>query len=167
MASYPRQTTGGGGLKVEIFVNEVLYRKEVPPNHRLLDFLREDLGLKGTKKGCDQGECGACSVLLNGKIVNSCLILMAQVPDRSKVETIESSDSLILSLQESFIENGAVQCGACTPGMIMASSALLREKPDANLNEIREGLSGVICRCTGYQKIFDAIKETQRGLIQK
>ncbi len=154
-------------MKIEIIVNGVVYREETSPDQRLLDFLRDDLGLKGTKKGCDQGECGACSVLLNGKVVNSCLILMAQVPERSEIETIESSDSLILSLQESFIENGAAQCGACTPGMIMASSALLREKPDANLNEIREGLSGVICRCTGYQKIFDAIKDTQRGLVQK
>ncbi|MFX1284024.1 MAG: (2Fe-2S)-binding protein [Promethearchaeota archaeon] len=154
-------------MKVEIFINGVFYRKEVSPDYRLLDFLREDLGLKGTKVGCDQGECGACSVILNGKVVNSCLVLMAQVPKHSKVETIESSDSLILSLQESFIEKGATQCGACTPGMIMASSALLREKPNANLDEIREGLSGVICRCTGYQKIFDAIKETQRGLVQK
>lgn len=151
-------------MNIEIIVNGVLYKEETPPEQRLLDFLRDDLGLKGTKKGCDQGECGACSVLLNGKVVNSCLVLMVQVPERSEVETIESTDSVVVSLQERFIENGAAQCGACTPGMIMASTALLREKPRADLNEIREGLSGVICRCTGYQKIFDAIKDTQQRI---
>ncbi len=151
-------------MKIEILVNGVLYKREVSPDQRLLDFLREDLGLKGTKQGCDQGECGACSVILNGKVVNSCLILMVQLPLQSEVETIESTDSIVLSLQDSFVENGATQCGACTPGMIMASAALLTEKPQATEQEIREGLSGVICRCTGYQKIFDAIKNTQRRM---
>ena len=151
-------------MKVEISINGVNYQREVTPAQRLLDFLREDLGLKGTKKGCDQGECGACSVLLNGKVVNSCLVLMTQLPERSEVETIESMDSLVLSLQDAFVENGSIQCGACTPGMIIAAAALLREKPTADLSEIREGLSGVICRCTGYQKIFDAIKDTQQGM---
>ncbi|MFW9905288.1 MAG: (2Fe-2S)-binding protein [Candidatus Thorarchaeota archaeon] len=151
-------------MKIEIIVNGVLYIEETSPDQRLLDFLRDDLGLKGTKKGCDQGECGACSVILNGKVINSCLVLMIQIPNRSEVETIESSDSVVTTLQESFIANGAAQCGACTPGMIIASTAILREKPNANLNEIRDGLSGVICRCTGYQKIFDAIKDTQKRL---
>lgn len=151
-------------MRIEISVNGITYQRDVSPDHRLLDFLREDLGLKGTKKGCDQGECGACSVILNGKVVNSCLILMAQLPPRSEVETIESSDSLILSLQESFVGNGATQCGACTPGMIMATTALLREQPQATEQEIHEGLSGVICRCTGYQKIFEAIKNTQNRM---
>ncbi|MFX0124256.1 MAG: (2Fe-2S)-binding protein, partial [Candidatus Hodarchaeota archaeon] len=104
------------------------------------------------------------SLVLNGKVVNSCLVLMVQIPARSEVETIESIDSVVISLQDSFIEKGATQCGACTPGMIMTTMALLREKPNADLNEIREGLSGVICRCTGYQKIFDAIKDTQQRL---
>lgn len=149
-------------MKIEIIINNILYKKTTSPDRRLLDFLREDIGLKGTKKGCDQGECGACSVLLNGRVVNSCLVLMTQLSERSEVETIESLDSLVLSLQDAFIENGATQCGACTPGMIMASTSLLREKPTADLNEIREGLSGVICRCTGYQKIFNAIKDTQQ-----
>jgi carbon-monoxide dehydrogenase small subunit len=151
-------------MNIEIIVNGVLYKEETSPDQRLLDFLRDDLGLKGTKKGCDQGECGACSVLLNGKVVISCLVLMAQIPERSEVETIESKDSIVISLQETFITNGAAQCGACTPGMIIASVALLREKPNADINEIREGLSGVICRCTGYQKIFDAIKDTQQRI---
>lgn len=149
---------------VEITVNGILYKGETSPDQRLLDFLRDELGLKGTKKGCDQGECGACSVLLNGKVVNSCLVLMVQIPNGSEVETIESKDDVVVSLQESFIAMGATQCGACTPGMIIASAALLKENPKADLKEIREGLSGVICRCTGYQKIFDAIKDTQQRL---
>lgn len=151
-------------MKIEIVVNGVLYKEDIPPDQRLLDFLRDNLGMKGTKKGCDQGECGACSVILNGKVVNSCLVLMVQLPNRSEVETIESKDSVVVALQESFIAHGAAQCGACTPGMIIASVALLRENPKANINEIQEGLSGVICRCTGYQKIFDAIKDTQGKL---
>ncbi len=151
-------------MKVEISINGVNYQREVTPAQRLLDFLRDDLGLKGTKKGCDQGECGACSIILNGKVVNSCLILMVQLPKHSKIETIESSDPLIQSLQNSFVKNGSIQCGACTPGMIMASSALLRKNPSASDAEVREELSGVICRCTGYQKIFDAIKDTQQGM---
>ena len=154
-------------MKIEIIINGVLHKEETSPNRRLLDFLRDDLGLKGTKKGCDQGECGACSVIFNGKIVNSCLVLMAHIPEGSEVETIESTNSLVVSLQGSFMENGATQCGACTPGMIMATTALLKEKPNANALEIREGLSGVICRCTGYQKIFDAIKDTQQGLTKR
>ncbi|MFX0014359.1 MAG: (2Fe-2S)-binding protein [Promethearchaeota archaeon] len=149
---------------IEIFVNGELYKEKTSPDQRLLDFLRDDLGLKGTKKGCDQGECGACTVIMNGKMINSCLVLMVQIPKRSEIETIESKDSLVLSLQDSFMESGAIQCGACTPGMIMASAALLKEKPNADIREIREGLSGVICRCTGYQKIFDAITITQQRM---
>ena len=151
-------------MKIEIVVNGVLHKEDIPPDQRLLDFLRETLGMKGTKKGCDQGECGACSVILNGNVVNSCLVLMVQLPNRSEVETIESKDSVVVALQESFIAHGAAQCGACTPGMIITSVALLRENPKANINEIKEGLSGVICRCTGYQKIFDAIKDAQQKL---
>lgn len=151
-------------MKIEIAVNGVLHKEDIPPDQRLLDFLRETLGMKGTKKGCDQGECGACSVILNGNVVNSCLVLMVQLPNRSEVETIESKDSVVVALQESFIAHGAAQCGACTPGMIITSVALLRENPKANINEIKEGLSGVICRCTGYQKIFDAIKDAQQKL---
>ncbi|MHA2225387.1 MAG: (2Fe-2S)-binding protein [Candidatus Hodarchaeales archaeon] len=148
-------------MNVEITINGVKYEKDVSPAQRLLDFLRDELGLKGTKKGCDQGECGACSIILNGKVVHSCLILMVQLPEHSEVETIESADPLIQSLQASFVKNGSIQCGACTPGMIIASSVLLRKYPSASDAEIREELSGVICRCTGYQKIFDAIKDTQ------
>jgi carbon-monoxide dehydrogenase small subunit len=146
-------------MEVELIVNGILHKKDVSPDHRLLDFLRDDLGLKGTKKGCDQGECGACSVILNGKIVNSCLIIMAQLPDRSEVLTIESNDPIVLNLQKLFIENGATQCGACTPAMIMAATALLKNNRNPSDMDIRTGLSGVLCRCTGYTKIFDAVKE--------
>ncbi|MFX0181771.1 MAG: (2Fe-2S)-binding protein [Candidatus Hodarchaeota archaeon] len=151
-------------MRINIVVNGISYQKDVFPDQRLLDFLRDDLGLKGTKKGCDQGECGACSVILNRRIVNSCLILMAQLPDNSEVTTIESMDSIILKLQDSFIKNGATQCGACTPGMIVTATALLKENPHTSEIEVRDGLSGVLCRCTGYTKIFDAIKEVQKSL---
>ena len=151
-------------MKIEITVNGVKYYREVPPNQRLLDFLRDDLGLKGTKYGCDQGECGACSVILNGQIVTSCLILMAQLPPQSDVLTIEGKDRVLQLLQKYFSEKGATQCGACTPGMIMAATALLIKNPEANHKDIEEGLCGVLCRCTGYTKIYEAIKEAQKNL---
>jgi carbon-monoxide dehydrogenase small subunit len=151
-------------MRINITVNGISYQKDISPDERLLDFLRDDLGLKGTKKGCDQGECGACSVILNGRVVNSCLILVAQLPDKSEVTTIESMDSIVVKLQEAFIKNGATQCGACTPGMIVTATALLKISPHASELEIRDGLSGVLCRCTGFTKIFDAIKEVQTSL---
>ncbi|MHA2075041.1 MAG: (2Fe-2S)-binding protein [Candidatus Hodarchaeales archaeon] len=150
-------------MKFEIDINGILIEKDVSPDTRLLDFLRDDLGLKGTKKGCDQGECGACSVLLNGKIVNSCLILMSQLSKGSQIQTIESKDPLIIKLQEAFVSNGASQCGICTPGMIMTATFLLKENPSANLNEIKYGLSGVLCRCTGYTKVISAIRSVQKS----
>ena len=150
-------------MKFEIVINGILVEKDVSPDIRLLDILRDDLGLKGTKKGCDQGECGACSVLLNGKVVNSCLILMSQLSRGSQIQTIESKDPLIIKLQEAFVNNGASQCGICTPGMIMAASALLKDNPSANLDEIKLGLSGVLCRCTGYTKIISAIRSVQKN----
>jgi len=151
-------------MKISINVNGTDYERNVNPEHRLLDFLREDLGLKGTKFGCDQGECGACSVILNDKLVTSCIVLMAQLPPNSEVLTVESSDSLIKLIQQSFIEKGAAQCGACTPGMIMATAALLKTNAEADQAEIEDGLSGVLCRCTGYIKIYDAVKLVQEQL---
>ena len=113
-------------MKIAIKVNGTDYEREVNPEQRLLDFLRDDLGLKGTKFGCDQGECGACSVILNNQVVTSCIVLMAQLPKNSVVLTVESTDIIVKLVQEAFIEKGAAQCGACTPGMVMAAAALLK-----------------------------------------
>jgi carbon-monoxide dehydrogenase small subunit len=164
MGCYSRENYGGSKMIIRITINGRFIVRDVPPNRRLLDFLREDLGLKGTKYGCDQGECGACSVILNDKIVTSCIILMAQIPLNSTVLTIEGTDSVLQLIQEKFKEFGAAQCGACTTGMIMAATSLLHLNQNANQEEIEEGLCGVLCRCTGYTKIYDAVKEAQKQL---
>jgi carbon-monoxide dehydrogenase small subunit len=143
---------------LEVYVNDDFYREDVSPDRRLLDFLRDDLGLLGTKKGCEQGECGACSVILNSKVVNSCMFLVAQIPQNSHILTIESNNPLTSTIKEAFIENGAIQCGACTPGMIMASTALLMKNPCPSSEEIKVGLSGVLCRCGCYPKILNAVE---------
>jgi aerobic-type carbon monoxide dehydrogenase small subunit (CoxS/CutS family) len=154
----PGKSTGGSTVNIEISVNGELFHEIVSPDKRLLDFLREDLGYIGTKKGCDQGECGACSVIVNDTLVNSCMVLMAQLPEKSQVITIESNMPYVSSLKTSFVEYGAIQCGACTPGMILASTALLLNNPNPSRNEIRVGLSGVLCRCGGYPKIIEAVE---------
>jgi carbon-monoxide dehydrogenase small subunit len=122
---------------------------------RLLDVLREDLALTGTKEGCGEGECGACSVFLDGKLVNSCLIPVLDV-DGAQITTIESISHPV---QKAFIECGAAQCGICTPGMLLASIELLGKKPKPSMDEIREGLAGNLCRCTGYMRIFEAVSK--------
>lgn len=130
------------------------------PNRTLLDVLREDLGLTGAKDSCGgEGECGACTVIMDGVAVNACLVLIGQV-EGCAVETIEglADNGNLHPLQTAFVEAGAVQCGYCTPGMILASKALLQENPAPSDAEIREGLSGNLCRCTGYVKIIDAVK---------
>lgn len=131
----------------------------------LLDILREDLGLIGTKEGCGKGECGACTVLLNGKAVNSCIILVPQV-EGQEVITIEGLNDDLESkhIQEAFIDEGAVQCGFCTPGMVVSSKALLMKNANPSKDDIREGLSGNLCRCTGYTKIIDAVEEAARRI---
>ncbi len=130
------------------------------PMDRLLDVLRGELGLTGTKEGCGEGECGACSVLLDGTLVNSCLIPVLQAQD-AEIRTIEGlrSDSRFQELQEAFLELGAAQCGICTPGMLLAAFHLLTKKPQPTIEEIREGLAGNLCRCTGYQQIVEAVAE--------
>jgi carbon-monoxide dehydrogenase small subunit len=132
---------------------------EAYPAERLLDVLREDLGLTGTKEGCGEGECGACAVLMDGCLVNSCLIPVLQAQG-SCVRTIEglAAGPTLDRLQQAFLECGGAQCGMCTPGMIMAAFHLLEKNPRPARDEIREGLSGNLCRCTGYQKIFDAVE---------
>jgi aerobic carbon-monoxide dehydrogenase small subunit len=133
------------------------------PMERLLDVLREHLGLTGAKEGCGEGECGACAVLIDGVLVDSCLIPVLQAQGTSVV-TIEnlSSDPRSLALQEAFLEFGGAQCGICTPGMILAAKYLLDRKPKPTLQEIRDGLSGNLCRCTGYTQIFEAVAEAAR-----
>jgi len=125
----------------------------------LLDFLRDEIGLKGTKKGCDSGQCGACTIIMDGKTINACLVLAIQA-DGKEILTIEglSSGGRLHPLQETFVEEGAVQCGFCVPGMILSAKALLDEKKDPSEEEIREALSGNLCRCTGYVKIIKAVQ---------
>lgn len=126
---------------------------------RLLDVLREDLELTGTKEGCGEGECGACSVLIDGELVNSCLVPVMQVQgaDITTIEGLAEVDQFC-SVQDSFLRHGGAQCGICTPGMIMASWSLLQRNPHPQADEIREALAGNLCRCTGYQKIVDAVQ---------
>jgi len=130
---------------------------------RLLDVLRHDLGLTGTKEGCGEGECGSCSVLLDGVLVNSCLIPVLQAKDASIV-TIEGihADGRASVLQQAFLDCGGAQCGICTPGMILAACHLLQKRPQPTVEEISEGLSGNLCRCTGYMQIIEAVKEAAR-----
>jgi aerobic-type carbon monoxide dehydrogenase small subunit (CoxS/CutS family) len=140
-------------------VNRNSHPLELEPHRSLLDVLREDLGLTGTKKGCNAGDCGACTVLLDGAPVNACLVLAVQV-DGHEVTTIEgvAIDGQLHPLQEAFIEHGAAQCGFCTPGILMNSIALLRETPSPTRSEIQESLSGNLCRCTGYVQVIEAIQ---------
>jgi aerobic carbon-monoxide dehydrogenase small subunit len=130
---------------------------------RLLDVLRHDLALTGTKEGCGEGECGSCSVLMDGVLVNSCLIPVLQAKD-AKIITIEglAADGRLQALQQTFLDCGGAQCGICTPGMILAAYYLLSKKPRPTMEEIREGLSGNLCRCTGYIQIFEAVMEAVR-----
>jgi len=147
-----------GKVKLACTVNGVKRTLHVYPMARLLDVLREELGLTGTKEGCGEGECGACAVELDGRIVNSCLVPALQVGG-SEIRTIEglaTSDQLH-TVQEAFIACGGAQCGICTPGMVMAAVNLLGRLPNPNAADIRAGLAGNLCRCTGYMKIFDAV----------
>ena len=133
---------------------------------RLLDVLRSSLGLTGAKEGCAEGECGSCSILLDGKLVNSCLIPVAQA-DGASIVTIEgmSAHAMMKPLQEAFLECGGAQCGICTPGMILAAVHLLEKKPRPALADIREGLAGNLCRCTGYMQIFEAVARAARQRV--
>lgn len=146
--------------RIELHVNG--HKRDVLayPMSRLLDVLRDELELTGTKEGCGEGECGACAVLLDGELVNSCLVPVLQV-EHCKIVTIEGleGDGRLHPLQEVFAQAGATQCGICTPGMILASYQLLERFPHPTEEQIRDGLSGNLCRCTGYQKIFDAVRQ--------
>jgi carbon-monoxide dehydrogenase small subunit len=146
-------------MRIALTVNGAAREADVWPGESLLYALRERLGLPGSKNACEQGECGSCSVLLDSTLVCACLVLAAQV-DGHEVVTVEGlagGDSLH-RVQEAFVEAGAVQCGFCTPGLVVATADLLRHTPDPSEDEIREALSGNVCRCTGYAKIFDAVR---------
>jgi aerobic carbon-monoxide dehydrogenase small subunit len=143
-------------MKITFRVNGKKQRVDVPPMKRLLDTLREDLALTGTKEGCGEGECGACTVLIDGVAVNACLVPTVQV-DGATIVTIEGArhDRRLARMQEAFLEHGAAQCGICTPGMIVTAAAMPR---GCSGQEVRSGLAGNLCRCTGYTKIFTAVE---------
>lgn len=150
---------------IDLVVNGEKRRVEAQPMERLLDVLREDLRLTGTKEGCGEGECGACSVLLDGRLVNSCLIPVLQAAG-ADVRTIEGVEKTPTgkALQDAFLACGGAQCGICTPGMVLAAVYLLDKKPSPTDGEIRDGLAGNICRCTGYTKIFDSVAAAAKTL---
>ncbi len=137
------------------------------PYLRLIDLLRDYFNLTGTKEGCGVGECGACTVLMNGRAVNSCLVLAAQAND-SEIVTIEgiAEGEVLSSLQKNFLTYGAVQCGFCTPGMVLSASALLDQNPNPTEEEIKDAIAGNLCRCTGYKQIIEAVKETAKETIE-
>jgi len=151
-------------LPLQLKVNGQAYQLEVEPHRFLLDVLRDDLGLLGTKESCDEGECGACTVLLDGMAVDSCLLLAVQARER-EITTVEglAHGRQLHPLQQAFLESGAVQCGYCTAGLIMAAHALLAETPNPSEAEIREGLAGNLCRCTGYSQIVKAVQQAAAG----
>ena len=146
-------------IKIGCDINGEARTLEAYPMERLLDVLREQLHLTGTKEGCGEGECGACSVMIDGQIVNSCLVPAAQVAGASikTIEGIALSGDQLHDVQQAFIECGGAQCGICTPGMILAAVNLLEKNPNPDKAEIRNGLAGNLCRCTGYMKIFESV----------
>lgn len=146
--------------EMTFIINERTYTVQADPSMRLLDLIREVIGLTGTKEGCAEGECGACTVIMDGKAVTSCLILAGQAEGR-RITTIEgvAKNGELSRLQKAFVECGAIQCGFCTPGMILSAKALLDENPHPTAEEIRTALSGNLCRCTGYTKILDAVQK--------
>lgn len=150
---------------VKITVNVKHYEISVPPWRTLLEIIREDLKLTGTKEGCGLGECGACTVIMDGKIVNSCLVLAAEA-DGGQITTIEglTDGDKLHPIQQAFVDHGGLQCGFCTPGMIMSAKALLDENPTPTEDEIKRGIAGNLCRCTGYTKIIESIKAAAKDM---
>jgi aerobic carbon-monoxide dehydrogenase small subunit len=150
---------------IRVTINGRLYEEEVEPRQLLVHFLRENIGLTGAHVGCVVGECGACSILLDGKVVKSCLHLAVQADGRA-LTTVEglAKDGELNPLQEAFVKNYAFQCGYCTPGMVITSHALLKNNPDPSEEEIRKALAGNLCMCTGYVQIVDAVKEAAKEI---
>ena len=153
-----------GKQLVELIVNDEFYELAVEPQETLLEVLRDHLGLTGTKEGCGTGECGTCTVLMEGEPILSCLTLAMDCRQK-KIQTIEGLDrgEGLTVVQDAFLQQGAVQCGFCTPGMVIATTALLEENPHPSQEEIKKGLEGHLCRCTGYNKIFEAVEQAARG----
>jgi aerobic-type carbon monoxide dehydrogenase small subunit (CoxS/CutS family) len=164
---------GGGDLRertamamhaVTVNVNGVTERLQVPSNLTLLQMLRDELALTGTKNGCSAGECGACTVMMNGEPVNSCMVLAVEA-DGATIVTVEglSHDGQLDPLQQAFVEEGAVQCGFCTPGVLISARALLNRKPNPSEEDVRQALVGNLCRCTGYTRIVRAVQKAARA----
>lgn len=155
-------------MKIQVTVNGIAYEKDVAEHRTLLHFLRDDLGLTGTKEGCGAGECGACTVYFNGKTVNSCMVLAAEA-NGGTIETIEgeAQDGVLSRLQDAFDRHHAVQCGFCTAGMIMSARELIHHTPHPTVKEIQDGLEGNFCRCTGYEQIIEAILDATGGYREK
>ncbi|HUH99098.1 MAG TPA: (2Fe-2S)-binding protein [Anaerolineales bacterium] len=151
-------------MKIKFTLNGRPTQVDAPPSMSLLTLLREQLGLTGTKCGCDTGDCGVCSVLFDGELAYSCLLAVSGLEGHevTTIEGIAGPDGSLSDLQESFLHNGAVQCGYCIPSMILAGEALLRRVPDPSRDEIRAAISHVLCRCTGYQQIIDSVQEAAR-----
>jgi carbon-monoxide dehydrogenase small subunit len=147
-------------MKISFQVNRVAREVDTPPMKRVLDVLREDLRLTGTKEGCGEGECGACSIIIDGEVINSCLVPVCQVQG-AQITTVEglARDGRLDPLQQAFLEFGGAQCGICTPGMLIAARALLDANAHPTRDEIKEAIAGNLCRCTGYVKIIDAIEQ--------
>ncbi|HOJ71047.1 MAG TPA: (2Fe-2S)-binding protein [Syntrophorhabdaceae bacterium] len=153
---------------INLIVNNKAYEIAVLPNRTLTQVLREDLNLLGTKEGCGIGDCGACTVILNGRPVNSCLVLAVQA-NGCNIQTIEgvADGNNLHPIQEAFVEYGAIQCGFCTPGMVLSAKSLLEKNPKPTEMEIREAISGNLCRCTGYQKIVEAIQAASKKMKKR
>jgi len=151
--------------QIKVTVNGSLYELHVQPWETLLDVVREHLGLTGTKEGCGLGECGACTIIMDGKTVNSCLVLAVEADNRviTTIEGLANGDELH-PIQEAFIKCGGLQCGFCTPGMIMSTKALLENNPSPDEGEIRKAIAGNFCRCTGYTKIIESVKVAAKNM---
>jgi carbon-monoxide dehydrogenase small subunit len=153
---------------ITLIVNSKEYEVAVAPNKTLTQVLREELGLMGTKEGCSIGDCGACTVILDGRAVNSCLVLAIQA-NGSEITTIEgvAEGQALHPVQQAFVDYGAIQCGFCTPGMVLSAKSLLDRNADPSEADVRQALSGNLCRCTGYQKIVEAVQEAAKVLNKK
>ncbi|MAG97467.1 MAG: (2Fe-2S)-binding protein [Alphaproteobacteria bacterium] len=152
-------------LTLNFTINGRREERTVPAHRTLLELIREELLLSGTKEGCGSGECGSCSVLLGGRLVNACLVLAAEA-EGQEIVTIEglAADEALHPVQQAFVDESGMQCGACTSGMVLAAKTLLEENPEPSRNEIREGLAGNLCRCTGYAKIFESVEAAAEAL---